>query len=54
MDGNSFYTTKYDVFGDVAKAIERSTPDNLTRWIVIQSKDFTRKSIRKISRHVRR
>ena len=34
------------------KATERSPPDNLTRWIITQSKAFT-KGIEKISRYVR-
>ena len=30
------------------KATERSPPDNLTRWIITQSKGFTRKGMEKI------
>ena len=35
------------------KATKRSPPDNLTRWIMTQSKGFSRKGIEKISRSVR-
>ena len=42
----------YGIFGHEVKAAERSPPDNLTRWIVTQSKGFTRKGIEKISRSV--
>ena len=35
------------------KATERSPPDNLTRWIITQSKGFTRKGIEQISKSVR-
>ena len=31
------------------KATKRSPPENLTRWIIIQSKTFTRKGIEKKS-----
>ena len=53
MYGDWFYTTDYAIFGHEAKATERSPPDNLTRWIITQSKGFTRKSIEQISRSVR-
>ena len=36
----------------VMEATERSPPDNLMRWIITQSKGFTRKGIDKISRSV--
>ena len=36
-----FYTTDYAIFGHEGKATERSPPDNLTQWIIIQSKGFT-------------
>ena len=49
-DGHWFYTTDYAIFGHEVKATERSPPDNLKRWIITQSKGFTRKSIEKISR----
>ena len=32
------------------KATERSLPDNLTRWIITQSKGFTKEGIKQISR----
>ena len=35
------------------KATEMSPPDNLTRWIMTQSKGFTRKCIEQISRSAR-
>ena len=53
MHGDWFYTTEYAIFGHEIKATERSPPDNLTRWIITQSKDFTKKGIKKISRSVR-
>ena len=53
MYGDWFYTTDYGTFGLEVKATERSPPDNLTRWIITQSKGFTRKSIEKISRSMR-
>ena len=48
-----FYTTDYAIFCRKLKATEKSPPDNLTRWIITQSKDFTKKGIGKISRSVR-
>ena len=39
-------------FGDEVKATERSSPDNLTQWIITQSKGFTRKDIEKKSSSV--
>ena len=53
VHGDWFYTTDYAIFGHEVKATERSPPDNLTRWIITQSKGFTRKSIEQISRSVR-
>ena len=53
MHGDWFHTTDYAIFGHKVKATERSPPDNLTRWIITQSKGFTRKSIEQISRSVR-
>ena len=53
MHGNWFYTTKYGIFGHGRKATKISPPDNLTQWIIAQSKGFTRKSIEKIRRSVR-
>ena len=47
-----FYTADA-IFGHEVKATERPPPDNLTRWIVTQSKGFTRKDIEQISRSVR-
>ena len=48
-----FYTTNYGIFGDGRKATKRSPPYNLTRWIITQSKGFTRKGIEELSRSVR-
>ena len=48
-----FYTTDYATFGHEVQATERSPPDNLTRWIMTQSKGFTKKGIEKISRSAR-
>ena len=53
MYGDWFYTTKYGIFIHEVKATKRSPPDNLTRWIIVQSKSFTEKGIEKISRPVR-
>ena len=53
MYGDWFYTIDYDIFGDEVKATERSPPDNLTRWIITQSKGFTKKGIEKIGRSLR-
>ena len=53
MHGDWFYTTDYAIFGHEVKATERSPPDNLTRWIITQSKGFKKKCIEKISRSVR-
>ena len=35
------------------KATERSPPDNLTRWIIMQSKGFTKRGIEQISKSVK-
>ena len=53
MYGDWFYTTDYAIFSHEVKATERSAPDNLTRWIITQSKVFTKKGIEKISRSER-
>ena len=53
VHGDWFYTTDYAIFGHEVKATERSPPDNLTRWIITQSKGFTKKGIEQISRSVR-
>ena len=53
MHGDWFYTTDYAIFGHEVKATERSPPDNLTRWIITQSKGFIKKGIEQISRSVR-
>ena len=53
MYGDWFYTIDYDIFGDEVKATERSPPDNLTQWIITQSKGFTKKGIEKIGRSLR-
>ena len=53
MYGDWFYTTDYAIFGHEVKVAERSPPDKLTRWIITQSKGFTKKDIKKISRSVR-
>ena len=53
MDGDWFYTTDYAIFSHEGKATERSPTDNLTRWIILQSKGFTRNGIEQISRFVR-
>ena len=53
MHGDWFCTTDYSIFGHEVKAIGRSPPDNLTRWIITQSRGFKRKGIEKISRSMR-
>ena len=53
MHGNWFYTTDYGIVGHEVKATERSSPENLTRWIIIQPKGFTRKDIEQIRRSVK-
>ena len=53
MYGDWFYITDYAVFGHEVKATERSPLDNLTQWIITQSKGFSRKGIEQISRSVR-
>ena len=52
MYGELFYITDYGTFGHEVKATESSPPDNLTRWIITQSKGLTRKDIEKMSRSV--
>ena len=52
MYGDWFYTINYGIFGHEVKATERSPPDNLRRWIITQSKGFTRKRTKKMSRSV--
>ena len=42
--------TDCGVFGHEVKATGRSPPENLTRWIITQSKGFTKKGIEKINR----
>ena len=53
MHGDWFYTTDYGIFGHEVKATGRSPSDNLTRWMITQSKGFTKKGIEKISRSMR-
>ena len=52
MYGEWFYMTDYGIFGQEVKTTERSPPDNLTRWVITQSKGFIKKGIEKISRSV--
>ena len=47
MHGDWFYTTDYAIFGHEVKATERPPPDYLTKWILTQSKDFTKKALNK-------
>ena len=53
MYGDWFYTTDFSVFGHNVKATERSSSDDLTRWIITQSKGFARKGVEQISRFAR-
>ena len=48
MHRDWFYNTAYDIFGHEVKATRRSP-----RWMITQSRDFTRKGIEKISRSMR-
>ena len=50
MCGDWFYTTDYAIFGHEVKATRKSLSDNLTQWIMTQSKGFTKNGIEKISR----
>ena len=52
MYGERFYMIDYGILGHEVKATEKSPPDNLTRWIITQSKGFTSNAIAKISRPV--
>ena len=52
MHRDWFYTNGDGIFGYEVKATKTSPPDNLTQWIITQSKGFTRKGIEKISRSV--
>ena len=49
MHGDWFYTTKYGIFGNGVKATERTPSENLTQWIITQSKGLRRKGFEKIS-----
>ena len=53
MNRDWFCTTGYGVFGHEVKATKRSPPDNFMRWVMTQSKGFTRKGIEKSSRSMR-
>ena len=47
MYGDWFYTADHAVFDHEVKGTQRSPPDNLTRWIITQSKGFTKKALNK-------
>ena len=53
MNGDWFYSTEYDVFGDGGKATKRSLSGNHARWIITLSKGFKRKDIGKISKSLK-
>ena len=53
MHGDWLYATSDAVFGHEVKATKTSPQDNLTQWIITQSKGFTRRGIEKIIRSVR-
>ena len=53
MYGDWFYKTDFAIFGHNVKVTEKSPSDDLTRWIITQSKGFTRNGTEKISRSVR-
>ena len=46
-NGDWFYKTKCGVSDDGRKTTKRSAPDNLTRWIIAQSKGFMKKVLRR-------
>ena len=48
--GIGFIRLGYGIFGHEVRATKRSPPYSLTRWIITQSKGFTKKGIEKISR----
>ena len=52
LHGDWFYTTDYAIFGHEVETTQRSPSDNLARWIITQSKGFTKKGIEQISRSV--
>lgn len=47
-----FYVTGYAIFSAGTKATKRSTPGNLTQWIIIQSKGSIRKGVGKVIKSV--
>ena len=53
MHGDRFYTTDYGTFSHKENATERSPPENLTGWIIKQSRGFTKEVVKKISRSMR-
>ena len=52
MACNWFYVTGYAIFSAGTKATKRSTPGNLTQWIIIQSKGSIRKGVGKVIKSV--
>ena len=52
-NGDWFYTTGDGISGHEVKTTKTSSPGNLTRRIIAQSKGFTRRGIEKISRSVK-
>lgn len=50
--GFTFYLMVHGAFSDGATVTKTSPPDKLTQWIISQSKNFTRKSIKKIRKCV--
>ena len=46
INGDSFYKGKCANFGDCVIATQRSSPENITRWIITLSRGFTRKAER--------
>ena len=53
MHGDWFCTTKYGIFGDGGNATKKSPLDNLTQWVITQSKGFTRGGTEETGRSVR-
>ena len=52
IHGDWFYMTSYAIFTTESKAIKRSPPDDVGRWVITRSRGLTRKDIEKISRSV--
>ena len=47
------FIAEYDTSGDDGKGAERPQLDNLLQWLIYQSRSFTRKNTKKVTRSVR-